>query len=108
MIPFPNDEESTWLKNYIILPFVIQVLERDKKVLEATPLKFQRLYLQWLDQIKEQVHRDFSQTRKKLRKTGIHVYEEKKVEKGIEVRYTFRRYHHDYNLLWMTVKSFVE
>ncbi len=108
MIPYPNEQESHFVKDYIILPFVLTVLDRDKKIIQAAQVKFPRLYLEWMDRVMDAATKDLTEARKGMLKSGINVYEQRRTEKGLDVKYKFKGYHHESSYLWPTLKAFVE
>lgn len=99
MAPTKTNEDSAYVKMYILLPMILTAFERDKKVAESS-FKTPRPYVSLIDSAIKKVETDLREVRRKFRILGIKVYEEKRTESGIEARYLCRGYHYDFNMLW--------
>jgi hypothetical protein len=105
---FPTKDQSNLIKLHVMLPFVLHVFERDKKVIEASELKTKDPYLAMMNRIILQVEKDLAAYRKGLRANGIHIFEEVKSFDGIDLRYKFKGYEHRTGFVWHVIKSKVE
>lgn len=105
---FLSEEEQQLLQNYILLPLILHVFQRDKKVFAESAIKTKGPYLKLMESVIHEVENDLIQVRKELRRAGIKVYEELKTEEGIHVKYTFKRYHHEGEYLWCILGFEVE
>ncbi|MEW9669204.1 hypothetical protein [Ammoniphilus sp. 3BR4] len=59
---FPSDQEKTFIFDYITLPLLLTVLERDRKVFEASSLKIKDPYLYLFDSAVSKVKRSIQNT----------------------------------------------
>ncbi|OPA77426.1 hypothetical protein BVG16_13275 [Paenibacillus selenitireducens] len=107
-IPLQTEVDFTLVKQYVILPIVLDVLERDMQTIGTAPLKMPMIYVRNLRHVQNQVHEDLVRIRKQLRAHGLKVYEEKRTKIGVEVLYICRGYHHTFSMLWSLVKAEVE
>lgn len=105
---FLSDEEQQILHNYILLPLTLRVFERDKKVIWESPIKTKGPYIKMMEAVIQLVEDDLRQTRKGLRKAGVKIYEERKTEDGIQLKYTYKGYHHEGEYLWRILGFEVE
>lgn len=108
MIPAVTDEESQMVKDYILLPVLLDVLERDIKTAESVEFKMGSIYVQHLRNIQDKVTHDITELRKTFRQSGIRVYEQKRTSKNLETKYLCRGYHYEITLLWTMVKADLE
>ncbi|WP_018756485.1 hypothetical protein [Paenibacillus terrigena] len=107
-VPLQTEVDFTLVKQYILLPIVLDVLERDMQTLGMAPLKMPTIYVRNLQQVQRQVHDDLVRIRKQLRAHGLKVYEEKRTKSGVEVLYVCRGYHHTFSMLWSLIKAEIE
>lgn len=103
-----TEMEFTLVKQYILLPLLMNTLEHDIKFMEMSPLKMATVYVTQLKQVQKDVHEDLVRVRKQMRAHGLKVYDEKKTRLGTEVQYTCRGYHHPFSMLWSLVRSEIE
>lgn len=107
-IPLQTEVDFTLVKQYMLLPVILDVLERDMKTIGTASLKMPSIYVRHLRQVQNRVHEDLRRTRKQLRVHGLKIYEEKRTTLGIEVLYLCRGYHHSFSMLWSLIKAEVE
>lgn len=106
--PLQTEQEGKLIKQFALLPVVLDVLERDLTTLQTIPLKMRTIYVQCLQYAQEQATLDLSAVRKQLREHGIKVYEQQRTRLGIELNYVCRGYEHQFSILWGFVKAEVE
>ncbi len=106
--PIQTEEELEWVKRYILLGMVMQILNHDIRIIDSSGIKFPRLYESVLRSIQDRVLLDLAHTKRLFREQGIKVYEENKEEKGLRARYVCRGYHHQFFMLWGFVKAEAE
>jgi len=93
---FPSNEELEIIKQYTLLPFVIQVFQRDLKVIEDSNLKFREPYFQLINQAVRGIEKDYINAKKSIKRIGIKIYEETRSDKGVEWKYIYCGYHHKF------------
>ncbi|MNC48398.1 hypothetical protein D3C81_358470 [compost metagenome] len=104
MAPTRTDEDSSYVKMYILLPMILTAFERDKLVAKKS-FKTPMPYVVLIESAIKRVEADLKETRRKLRILGIKVYEETRTEISIDARYLCRGYHHEFSMLWSFVKA---
>jgi len=109
-IPVLTEEEALLVKRYIVLPLMLDVLERDIKVLEtaAVRLKMMVVYVSMLRRLQDRITADLMWLRKKMRERGLKVYEQERTKLGVEARYLCRGYHYHFSMLWGLVRAEIE
>jgi hypothetical protein len=105
---FPTEEEQQHIKNYILLPLLLTVFERDKKVIEEAELKTPGPYIDMMAAVIRKVEQDIVQGKKQMRAKGIKVYDEKRTDQGLEWKYTYRGYQHKGQFVWDVVRMEIE
>lgn len=107
-IPHRTEAELQLVKQFVLLPIILDVLERDIKVMDTMPLKMLNIYYQLLRGVQDLVTVDLAKVRKSLREHGMKVYEQRRTNMGVEAAYLCRGYHHHFSMLWGVVKGEVE
>jgi hypothetical protein len=108
MMEFPNDEQNEFIRQQTFLPLLLHVFQRDRKIIEASALKTKGPYIKLMDQVISQIEQDLLEVRKKLRKCGIYIYEEKRNQEGMELKYKYKGYHHSTGFVWHVITHSVE
>lgn len=103
-----SDDERVLVKKHIILPFVIKVLEHDKKIFSGLPLKASVPYIEKLDHRIIEVFQDVNSVQKQLREQSIKVYEVKRDNKMGYWEYILRGNRHEMGFMWSIVRTEVE
>ncbi|PJN56094.1 hypothetical protein PAEVO_28170 [Paenibacillus sp. GM2FR] len=101
-------DESKLVKDYILLPLLLDVLEHDRSVLSRADLKSQELTNVIIDRLQAAALSDLAQARRKMREYAIKVYEDRKTKLGIEVEFICRGYHHKLSMLWGLIEAEIE
>lgn len=107
-IPLRTAEELQYVKQSIMLPIVLDVLERDIHMLDTVPLKMPAIYIQMLRGVQQLATIDLAKLRRELRIRGIKIYEQRRTTIGIEAAYLCRGYHHHFSMIWDVVRAEVE
>lgn len=107
-IPVRTEEELQYVKRFVVLPIVLDVLERDMTMLDTVPLKMPTLYIQMLRGIQQQALNELATIRRRLREHGIKVYEQRRASAGVEAAYLCRGYHYHFAMQWDVVRAEVE
>ncbi|WP_019533674.1 hypothetical protein [Paenibacillus ginsengihumi] len=103
--PLETEGDLQLIKEYILLPMLLDVLERDIQALGTVKLKMDVVYVKALRSAQNVITADIALLRKRMRGRGIKVYEQQRTEWGIEARYLCRGYHHSFSMLWGLVKA---
>ncbi|WP_410511682.1 hypothetical protein PaeBR_16630 [Paenibacillus sp. BR2-3] len=103
--PLETEGDLQLVKEYILLPILLDVLERDIKTLGTVKLKMDVIYVKVLRSAQDLITSDVTMIRKKMRSRGIKVYEQQRTELCIEAHYLCRGYHHRFSMLWGLVKA---
>lgn len=107
-IPPRTEAELQYVKRFVLLPIVLDVLERDMTLLDTVPLKMPTLYIQMLRGVQQQATNDLATMRRKLREHGMRVYEQRRTRARVEAAYLCRGYHYHFAMQWDVVRAEVE
>lgn len=80
------------VKSYLLLPMILSAFERDSAILSAH-LRTPTPYLEVLETAAAVATTDLRDVRSEMRKRGIKVYEQNKLNTGIEAKFICRGYH---------------
>jgi hypothetical protein len=104
----PTEDELKLVKSYLIYPIVLDVLERDMKIMLETKMKMADIYTLKFKSVMNAITKDAYEIRQQLRKRGIKVYEQNRTETKLDAKYLMRGYHFEFSMLWTLVKTEVQ
>ncbi|WP_379127972.1 hypothetical protein [Paenibacillus sp. sgz500958] len=87
-----GSQDSMLVKSYVLLPLILSAFERDSIIISAH-IRTPAPYLDMLKTASAQAAGDLRDVRHEMRKRGIKVYEQERLQKGIEARFICRGYH---------------
>lgn len=97
-------EEADAVKHYLLLGFVMKIIDHDIKVIQKSTIKLPRLYETVLRAVQDNVLLDMADYRRQFRQSGIKIYEELQEKDGLLAKYVCRGYHHQIYMLWDFIK----
>ncbi|GIQ69208.1 hypothetical protein DUZ99_12735 [Xylanibacillus composti] len=106
--PIETPADLQHVKQAVLYPVLIDVLERDMRTLDTLQLKMPRVYISSLRRTQEQIHADLVHVRRQLQRRGIKIYEMKRTSQGLEACYVCRGYHRHFSMLWSLVRTEAE
>lgn len=101
-------DESKLVKDYTLLPLLLDVLEHDRGVLCRSDLKTPELTNAMIDHLQSAALAELTEARRSMRKKGLKVYENRKTKLGVEVEFVCRGYHHKLSMLWGLIEAEIE
>lgn len=101
-------DESKLVKDFILLPLLLDVVENDRRILCAADLKTPAITNAIIDRLQKAALADLAQVRKSMRQNGLKVYEDRRTRLGVEVDFLCRGYHHKLSMLWGLVEAEIE
>lgn len=104
-VPWQTEEEAEMVKRAVLLPVLLDLLERDRQALADIPLKVPQIYRGFIGLVQTAAMDELVQVRKSMRRHGIKVYEERRTNFGLEARYLCRGYRYEFDMLWGLVKA---
>lgn len=87
-----ESNDNTLVKSYILLPLILSAFERDAAIMSAH-LRTPAPYMDVLTTAANAATADLRDVRAEMRTRGIKVYEQNRLEVGIEARFLCRGYH---------------
>lgn len=100
-------DELVMVKNCIIFPVILDVLNRDLVKMKKVDFKIPMVYIGNLQNVQNMVIAELTDLNRELRKRGIKIIERETSSSGIFARYLCRGYSHEVNFLPSMVKSCV-
>lgn len=77
---FPPEEAIEYIKRFALLPLLLSVFERDRKLIDSSPIKTKEPYLALMDKAIKRIEVDLYETKLYFYKNGIKVYEEDRTD----------------------------
>ncbi|CAM4251823.1 hypothetical protein [Paenibacillus tarimensis] len=106
--PLQTEEEIQLIKEYILLPVMFDVLERDIQTMDTLRLKLPHFYIRSLQAVQKTVLMRQIALRKELARRGMKVIHEERRTACLRARYLCRGYEHKMDLIWEIVKAEIE
>ncbi|WP_372011416.1 hypothetical protein NBRC13296_12720 [Paenibacillus chitinolyticus] len=103
-----NHEDLSCIKEAALNPILLDVLERDIKLMMGSEIKMKQIYARKLKHIQNLISAEFVDTKKDLKNRGLKIYEYKRDSKGVYAKFLCRGYHHEFSMLGVLIKSEVE
>lgn len=101
-------EETKLVKDFTLLPLLLDVLEKDRQTLCRSDLKNLELTNVIIDRLQNAAIEDLSEVRKDMRKNNLKIYDNRRTELGVEVDFICRGYHHKLTILWGLIEAEIE
>lgn len=99
--------ELIMVKNCIIYPVILDVLERDIGKMKLMDLKIPFVYIGNLKHVQAQITRELIDIKRELRKHGIRIIAQSRSVNGIKAEYICRGYQHQLSFLPSVIRSCV-
>lgn len=96
------------IEQAIYLPMVITILNRDRVIIESSPFKLPKPYLELVEEALKAVQKELADVRKYLRKENIKVSELKRDEVFTMYCFIYRGYEEHHNYFNPRLKNKVE
>ncbi|MEK5024593.1 hypothetical protein [Paenibacillus sp. FSL M7-1046] len=87
-----ESNDNTLVKSYILLPLILSAFERDSAIM-STQLRTPAPYMEVLRTAANAATADLRDVRAEMRKRGVKVYEQQRLQVGIEAKFICRGYH---------------
>lgn len=94
-----ESNDNTLVKTYIMLPLVISAFERDAAIMSAQ-LRTPAPYVEVLRKAGNAAAADLRDVRAEMRSRGLKVYEQNRLDSGVEAKFLCRGYHERMLLLY--------
>ncbi|MEK3730965.1 MULTISPECIES: hypothetical protein [Paenibacillus] len=101
-------EETRLVKDYAVLPLLLDVLENDGETLCRCDARTPELTRMMIDQLQLAAMADLTKARRKMRESDLKVYDNRRSSLGIEVDFVCRGYHHKLSMLWGLIEAEIE
>ncbi|PYE51515.1 hypothetical protein HUB98_05820 [Paenibacillus barcinonensis] len=97
-------EELEAVKRYVELPYLMTIIENDKKKISDSDMRMKSVYTNHLDEIQGKVTVEIYKLKNYFKSNGIKIIEAAKTSDSLNVEYSIRGYTHKMVLLWSKVK----
>ncbi|AHM66695.1 hypothetical protein ACT3XG_15300 [Paenibacillus polymyxa] len=103
--PLPSEEDAGLIKMCVLLTLVLDVLERDIRIMNISPLKMPDLYIRSLTGVQQRVTVQLADTKARMKRQGVKIYSEIRNHEGVEVLYVCRGYQRRFFMLSSFARS---
>lgn len=98
-------EELELVRDYIVLLSMMTVVERSREEIEFSIISLKSVYLSVNNALMDRVHSDLATVKRKLRTSGIKVWEDERDDFIVYYRYVCRGYEDRFGMTREVIKS---
>ncbi|MDP4161993.1 MAG: hypothetical protein Q8906_16865 [Bacillota bacterium] len=102
------EEDRNIMEKAIYLPMVLTVLNRDLAVVERSPFKLRKPYLDFIEEMMRVVQRDLAETKKYMNKNSLKVIEKKRDEAFTMFLFLYKGYEENHNYFNPRIRNKVQ
>jgi hypothetical protein len=106
--PYPTAAEKNLVKQYVLLPVLLTMLQRDLDAISRSSLRISLPHVVVIQRMMDSAREDLNRTRHNLGRAGIRIYTEKKNAEGILCKFVCRGYHETVSLSRKEARSEVD
>ncbi|MCM3130556.1 hypothetical protein PUW24_00745 (plasmid) [Paenibacillus urinalis] len=103
-----NSDDIKIVKDYALLPILLDVLEKDWELLCRSDIKTLELTRVMIERLQNAAMSDLTSARKLMREKNLKVYEYRKTNHGVELQYVSKGYHRKLSMLWGLIEAEIE
>lgn len=102
----PSKEEIELIRDYCLMPLLLDLVEKNKKDMEFTDHTLKPLYIKAADALWKRIHADLYEIRKELKRIGCKVNKLDRYDPAaIHFEFRLRGYREEFGIMKMLVKS---
>ncbi|CAM3363245.1 hypothetical protein PALU110988_18680 [Paenibacillus lupini] len=100
-VPVPSKEELELIRDYVLLPMMLTIVDKNCKDIELSPYSMKQLYMKASRVLMGHIHNDLTAVRKALKERNIRVFlEESDSEHGaIHYKFVCRGYEDRFSMI---------
>lgn len=103
-----SPEETRLVKDCVLLPLLLDVLENDRDILCRSDATTPEMIRMMINHLQLAAMADLTKVRRNMREKGLKVYDSRKSKLGVEVEFVCRGYRHKLSMLWGLVEAEIE
>jgi hypothetical protein len=102
----PSKEELELIRDFCLLPMLLDIVEKNKKDMEYTEYTLKSLYIIAINVLSGTIHRDLSDINKELKRIKCKVNKLDKYDPAaVHFEFWLRGYHNEFGLMKEVVRS---
>lgn len=98
-ITLPTQEEMELIREFIILPMLLSIVDKNCREIELSTYSLKSLYVKASQLLMTKVHSDLSEVRKKMRLKNIKVFENERIDSAIHYGFVCRGYKDNFAMM---------
>ncbi|WP_054029124.1 hypothetical protein [Bacillus sp. FJAT-28004] len=99
-----NNDDTKIVKDAILFPYILDVLERDIQVIMASNAKMNSVYARLLRKAQNDATTSFYEVKNRMRNAGIKIFEEIREKDAFTTKFVVRGYQHEFKMFWSHLK----
>ena len=86
----PSKEELELIRDYVLLPYMLTMVEKNVQELQVTTYLLQKYYIAVTRILMDRIHKDLARVNRKLREHKIKVFQDEREDMDLHYRYICR------------------
>jgi len=99
MLSMPTKEEMEAIRDFVLLPVMLTIVEKNRQQIERSPYPMRPLYAAATEALARRIHEDLVRARKTLKEAGIKIWEEQRSQYVIYYRFVCRGYQETFAII---------
>lgn len=104
----PNHEDSTLIKSFLELPYLLTLIQINIKKITSSEMKMKELFVLYLEKLQDDITKEIANVKSEMRKKGLKILDSKEMDDRLRAEYMCRGYKFEMMLLWSKVKADTE
>jgi hypothetical protein len=88
----PTKEELELIRDYVLLPYMLTMVEKNEKELQFTTYLLQKYYIAVTRILMDRIHKELTRVNRELREKKIKVFQDEREDMDLHYRYICRGY----------------
>jgi hypothetical protein len=95
----PTREELELIRDHILLPYMLTIVERNGRELQLSTNSLQKLYMSVTTILMNRIHNDLTRVNRELRERKIKVFQDEREDADLHYRYICRGYENKFAIM---------
>ncbi|MBJ6363322.1 hypothetical protein ACFOQM_19055 [Paenibacillus sp. GCM10012307] len=101
----PTREELELIRDAVLLPMMLSVVDKNYREMEASTSSLKRLYMVATNVLLNRIHRDLARVKRELRNRSIKVFEDERVDSALHYHFVCRGYENQFAMLRDVIRT---
>ncbi|WP_028561486.1 hypothetical protein [Paenibacillus pinihumi] len=101
----PTREELELIRDAVLLPIMLSVVDKNCREIEASAYSLKRLYVMASNVLLTRIHQDLARVKRELKNRSIKVFEDERVDSALHYHFICRGYENQFAMLRDVIRT---